>query len=325
MNPRVRASLLSLALGLGAFAGFAVPGSGCVYADQCIQINFPGDDYCNVFEDALMWPPGQPELAEPVPPSVGYPGPLGCVCLNAEETSTLESGVPEEYAAELAQRVREATQNACASAVPDGYDHNCMSEAPGEAPILLADMPFYVGAGDCIGDCTQINPPKGGSCDDPNPYECQGTTSTDDGDDEASSDTGSDSDSEESETGSEETGVYGAASAADYVSCAGAVCEVDRGYAQFVLESLAWYDDGGTTFVYEPARGRYVIHGVTEGSIAHALGILDGDVLDSVDGVPIDGLDAALAALVAHYDAEAVSLTLGRGGQRRTFSCVLVD
>ena len=59
-----RVVLLAASLALGFTASVVAP-SGCILNDYCIVVTTPGTNWCVLIEDALMWPVGQPDLAEP--------------------------------------------------------------------------------------------------------------------------------------------------------------------------------------------------------------------------------------------------------------------
>jgi hypothetical protein len=124
-----------------------------------------------VIEDALMWPVGQPDLAEPVSAALGG-APRGCQCFNDADVAILEDELPADIYGGLVGEMRADARNECAVAVPPGFDHNCYIEdgalAPGFSPPHH-DAP----SDDCIGSCSYIKPPKNGSCgEDPDPYAC---------------------------------------------------------------------------------------------------------------------------------------------------------
>ena len=57
--------LLCVGFGLGLGAALVLT-PGCVIPDSCPVIATKGTNWCLSMQDAQMWPPGQPELAEPV-------------------------------------------------------------------------------------------------------------------------------------------------------------------------------------------------------------------------------------------------------------------
>jgi len=76
-----------------------------------------------------------------------------------------------------------------------------------------------------------------------------------------------------------------------------AVYEVDAFLVALTVEDLA---SGRPSLVLEPVTEGgpgYLVRGVREGSVYAALGLLDGDVVESINGVPLDGPGQALAAL----------------------------
>ena len=96
-----------------------------------------------------------------------------------------------------------------------------------------------------------------------------------------------------------------------------AVYEVDGFLVALTVEDLA---SGRPSLVLEPVTGGgpgYLIRGVREGSVYAALGLLDGDVIESINGVPLDGPGQALAALT---DSErGVVIQASRAGVSATW------
>ena len=166
-----RGHRLGLSVGalLGVWVGLLVPTAGCIFPDHCILVKFVGNDYCSVLNGALMWPIGEPELAEPVKGKSGAP--VGCRCLNATEAQQLTDKVPEAEYLALLEDIHDRGRNTCASNVPQGFDHNCYTDQIEFSDITIDDGPNR--SATCIDSCTYTNPPSSGNCpDDPDPFEC---------------------------------------------------------------------------------------------------------------------------------------------------------
>jgi hypothetical protein len=161
--------LLGAGLTLGLTASAVAP--GCIFNDYCIVITTLGTDWCVVIEDAMMWPAGQPDLAQPVSASGGG-APRGCECFNDADVAILADELPVDVFGGLVGEMQADARNECAIAVPPGFDHNCYIEDGSLAPSF--GSPFSDGpSDDCIGSCSYIKPPPNGSCnEDPDPYEC---------------------------------------------------------------------------------------------------------------------------------------------------------
>lgn len=182
-----RVVLLSAALTIGLAAPAVAP--GCVFNDYCIVVTTPGTNWCVVIEDAMMWPVGQPDLAEPVSGPAGG-APRGCQCFNDADVAILADELPDDVFGGLVDEIKADARNECAIAVPPGFDHNCYIEDG-----LLAHSfgsPFSDGpSDDCIGTCAYIKPPPNGSCgEDPDPYECNEAYGGEDTGIDAATDTG---------------------------------------------------------------------------------------------------------------------------------------
>jgi hypothetical protein len=179
-----RVGLLAASLALGLAASAVAP-SGCILNDYCIVVTTPGTDWCVLIEDAMMWPVGQPDLAEPVA-DPGGGAVRGCKCFNDADVEILKDELPADIFGGLVGGIEADARNKCALAVPPGFDHNCYMEDGLLVPGFTA--PFHdLRSDDCIGSCAYIKPPPNGSCgDDPDPYECNeeyggGETGTDTG------------------------------------------------------------------------------------------------------------------------------------------------
>lgn len=293
-----------MATSVGLIAGVLVPDSGCIIPDYCIRVENYGMNNCNFLEGAIMWPIGQPELAEPVPSSKGAPGPSGCVCLNAAEQEIMDFQTPEPQFEELSGEVEQATREACDAIVPAGWDHNCFI-AVGDGASTLGTDPYTNGFGECVGSCGFANPPPGKSCPEFDPYECNGEN----GDGETGVDSGS---------------YNGELHAGDFVSCRGTECEVDLAFAHMVLANPGLLESEGAMFVYDSSKARFVFVDVHRGSLAAELGLSSGDVLEAVNGTNIDDLDAALHALTGNQNANELRVRVKRSQQWVDFTYILV-
>jgi hypothetical protein len=164
-----RVVVLAGSLMVGLAASAVAP--SCILPDYCIVIITPGTDWCVHMEDAMMWPVGQPDLAEPVSGSAGGP-PRGCRCFNDADVPILKDQLPTDIFAGLVGGIEADARNECALAVPPGFDHNCYIEAGLLAPSFGPPFPEDP-SDDCIGSCAYTKPPPHGSCgEDPDPYMC---------------------------------------------------------------------------------------------------------------------------------------------------------
>jgi hypothetical protein len=164
-----RVALLGTSLTAGAIASTVAP--GCIFNDYCIVVTTQGTNWCVNIEDAMMWPVGQPDLAEPVSIPAGGP-PRGCRCFNDADVAILKDELPADIFGGLVGEMEADARNECALAVPPGFDHSCYIEVGSLAPTF---GPPYSNdpSDDCIGSCAYINPPPNGSCgQDPDPYVC---------------------------------------------------------------------------------------------------------------------------------------------------------
>jgi hypothetical protein len=71
----------------------------------------------------------------------------------------------------------------------------------------------------------------------------------------------------------------------------------------------------GTRLIYDAASRRFVFSGVRPGTVAHELGLRNGDVLESVNGTIIDDLDSGLSAFAANENATVLRLRISRSDQ----------
>lgn len=173
---------------MGLAASAVAP--GCIFNDYCIVVTTPGTDWCVVMEDAMMWPIGQPEFAEPASgPNGGAP--QGCRCFNDADVAILKDQLPADNFGSLVGEMRADARNKCALGVPPGFDHNCYIDDGSLAPVFGPPFPGDSASDDCIGSCAYIKPPRNGSCgEDPDPYECNEEYGGGDTGIEAATDTG---------------------------------------------------------------------------------------------------------------------------------------
>lgn len=284
-------------LALGFFAQFG----GCLYKDYCIKVQNLGQNNCRYLQNAQMWPVGQPELAEPVPGSLGAEGPAGCVCFNSAEQDVINFGVPLGHWNALRDEMEAAARNACSSLATPGWDNNCHIDT-GTNASTPSITNFFNGYGDCIGSCGYISPPPGGSCPSPNPYECNGEP----GGGETG---GPDEGGEGGEGGDESAGL----NAGEHIQCHGTKCTVDAAFAQSLYDDPTLLLGEGTTLVYDPTTGRFVFEGVSLGSLAAELGFRTGDMLESVGGTTIQDFDSAVRAMVENANATSLGVRILRG------------
>lgn len=235
-----------------------------------------------------MWPIGQPELAVAVEGPEGGP-PRGCACFNSAEDQVLSDGEPAEYYAALEASIGQAARNACDAAVPAGYDHDCYVEAP-DGPSL--ESSHSIGAGACVGDCAYTD-----ECGDPDPYECEEILN---GGDET---TGAESEDE------------GILDASAHIHCTDAACEIDEDFARMLWTNPTLLMDERARLVYDSTLARFRLQAVDPNSVAHELGLREGDVIESINGVTIRDLDTALGVYVDNSNASALRVRIARSSQ----------
>jgi len=259
-----------------------------------------------------MWPGGQPMLAEPVPVSHGAPGPAGCLCHNQEEQDILDFGLPPGQYGVLVDEIEIATRQACDSLVPAGWNHNCfITVGPGASNVGGLAKTFVDGHGECISDCSYINPPPGGACPDPNPYECNGGG-------------GDGVDGEDSGESGAEGDVGGNLGSGAYIDCSGTECDVDLGFAELLFQDMSLLASEGATIVYDTNASRFVFYGIVVGSLSSELGLDNGDQIESVNGLTIDDLDSALQAISESDTETEFRIRVKRGTQWIDFTYTLV-
>ncbi|MCX4241906.1 PDZ domain-containing protein [Paraliomyxa miuraensis] len=295
--------------------------TGCVYHDTCIKVTSPGHDWCRNLVFAEQWPIGS-SFDEAVPilrPDGGVP--RGCRCYNDAETQIFEDKAPACRFEAFLDELELAARQECQSLVMPGYDHNCWTSVGMQASI--AETHFPDGVGTCIGNCEYGGPPIGGSCPDPNPYECatgggsDGGCASEGGDETSASDSGLD------DTGSDTSG--GMLLDIDaLIACVELDCEVDRALARQLYVDPSPLLEQGTVLVHVAKLQRHVLQGVEPDSIVHALGLRSGDRLESVNGIVIRDLDSALHAYVQLGDATTLEVRIKRGSQWLDFTYTLV-
>lgn len=108
---------------------------------------------------------------------------------------------------------------------------------------------------------------------------------------------------------------------ADRVKCdAGSHCTIERSVIQEVLANPSKL--GGIRAF--PLSGGFKLAGVRRGSLAHQMGLRNGDVLTEVGGKPLDSIDDALALLPLLRSASNVHVTLSRKGKPITHEIEIV-
>ena len=109
-----------------------------------------------------------------------------------------------------------------------------------------------------------------------------------------------------------------------FVDCHDLDCEIDEAFArQLYLDPSPLLDDGAR-LVYDTKRRRHVLHDVEPGSLAHALGLRTGDVLEAIDGTTIFDLDSALQTYARLADADVITVEVKRGTRWLTFTYTFV-
>ncbi len=105
------------------------------------------------------------------------------------------------------------------------------------------------------------------------------------------------------------------------VKCdAGSHCTIERSVIQEVLSNPSKL--GGLRAF--PSSGGFKLAGVRRGTLAHELGLRNGDVLTEVGGKPLDSIDDALALLPLLRSASNVHVTLSRKGKPITHEIEIV-
>jgi hypothetical protein len=299
--PRGKARLVAIA-GVVGFVLGATVNVGCILPDYCIKIQTSGKNNCVYLEEAVMWPAGQPEKIEPVPSSHMAPGPTGCICLNSTEQNIIDFEVPLAEYDVLLDEIEKAARQACHSLVPAGWDHNCFVNSGPGAPTPIGS--FVRGLGNCVGNCIYANPPPGGTCPDPNPYECAEGGAETGGEDHTD-------DTDDTDDGSDDPGL----GAGDYIDCEGRTCDIDRKFAEMLYSYPELLADEGTTLVYDPTSSRFLFQGITMESLPGAMGLENGDQLESINNVTVDGLQSAFATIADNANTHSLRVRVKRGTQ----------
>lgn len=108
---------------------------------------------------------------------------------------------------------------------------------------------------------------------------------------------------------------------ADRVKCnAGKRCTIERSLIQDVMSNPSSL--GGLRAF--PSGGGFKIAGVRRGTLAHQLGLRNGDVLTGVGGKPLASLDDALSLLPLLRSASNIEVTLSRRGKPITHEIEIV-
>ena len=307
---------------LGTIVGVATPStSGCVYHDTCIKVTSPGHDWCRNVALARQWPVGGSfeDGMSILRPDGGSP--RGCRCYNDAEHEIFNNKIPECRLDGFIDDLEQAAREECEALVTPGYDHNCWTMNGPQASVVEDHYPL--GNGSCIGNCEYGGAPAGGSCPDPSPYECAtGGYEVDACGTEGNIDTGVD-DSSGGETGGETTD-EAMLDLDAVITCSARECEIDEAFARSLYNDPSQLLGQSTRLVYDTKIKRHVLHGVEPSSLAHVLGLRNGDRLESVGGLTIDGLDSALDAYVQLGHKTTIDVRIKRGTQWMDFTYTFV-
>jgi hypothetical protein len=112
--------------------------------------------------------------------------------------------------------------------------------------------------------------------------------------------------------------------AGSYINCSGNICDVDEGFAVMLWMQPSLLLSERTRLVYEPVDQRFEFASISGGTLAAELGFRDGDMLESVNGVIIDDLDAALEVYTTNSAARSLRVRVARGGRWIDFSFNIV-
>ncbi len=108
---------------------------------------------------------------------------------------------------------------------------------------------------------------------------------------------------------------------ADRVKCdAGSHCTIERSVIQEVMTNPSKL--GGIRAF--PSGGGFKLAGIRRGSLAHEIGLRNGDVLTEVGGKPLESLDDAFALIPLLRSASNVHVTLSRKGKPITHEIEIV-
>jgi hypothetical protein len=326
-HPIHRGWLLGTGALLGLTAAFVTPGSsGCVYPDTCIKVTSPGHDWCRNLALAKQWPVGgtfEEDGASILRPD-GF-APRGCRCYNDADNQIFHDMAPECRYEGFLDELELAARQECQALVPPGYDHNCWTTSGLQASIV--EDHFRQGYGACIGNCEYGNPPAGGSCPEPSPYECANGDGTD-GDADEGCDSEGDVVTSTSDTGLDDTGsdtsggIFLEVDA--FVTCDRHDCEIDEAFARRLYFDPSPLLAERTRLVYQTKIQRHVLSNVEPGSLAYALGLRTGDRLEAIDGKIIHDLDSALQAYTRLQDATILEVRVQRGSRWLDFEYTLV-
>lgn len=281
---------------LGLAAGITTSGtSGCIYHDTCIKVTSSGHDWCRNVALAKQWPMGGSfeDGMSILRPDGGSP--RGCRCYNDAENEIFNDTIPECRFEGFLDDLEQAAREECEALVMPGFDHNCWITSGAQASIVEDEYPL--GDGACIGNCEYGQPPVGGSCPDPSPYECAtGGHDADACESEGDVDPSADESTGDTTGGDTTGGVM-----LDFdglVFCDGQQCEIDEAFARSLYADPSPLLGQRTRLVYDAKIKRHILRGVTSDSLAYTLGLRDGDRLESVGGLVIHDLDSALRAYV---------------------------
>jgi len=108
---------------------------------------------------------------------------------------------------------------------------------------------------------------------------------------------------------------------ADRVKCdAGSHCTIERSVIQEVMTNPGKL--GGIRAF--PSGGGFKLAGIRRGTLAHEIGLRNGDVLTEVGGKPLESLDDAFALIPLLRSASNVHVTLSRKGKPITHEIEIV-
>jgi hypothetical protein len=109
-----------------------------------------------------------------------------------------------------------------------------------------------------------------------------------------------------------------------FVTCDSRDCEIDEVFARRLYTDPSPIVSQGARLVYEAKLRRHVLYGIERGSLVHALGLRNGDQLESIDGMIIHDLDSALRAYARFGDATDLEVRVRRGTQWLDFTYTFV-
>jgi S1-C subfamily serine protease len=88
---------------------------------------------------------------------------------------------------------------------------------------------------------------------------------------------------------------------------------------------LLWLDEATRTRWGRSARGVPAIAGVEAASPAEAVGLVAGDLIDSIDGVAVEDIEAVAARLAQTSPGQRLELRLRRGGEAKVVSIQVAE